>query len=48
MTNLLKQQLSVVKSTLGTINETLSDMEYNESVVRTGLRQMKTYTDSVV
>jgi hypothetical protein len=47
MTSLLKQQLSVVKSTLGAINETLSDMEY-ESVVRTWLRQIKTYIDSVV
>jgi hypothetical protein len=48
MTNLMKQQLSVVKSTLGAINETLSDMEYNESVVRSGLRQIKIYMDSVM
>jgi hypothetical protein len=48
MTSLLKQQLSVVKSTLGAVNETFSDMEYNESVVRTGLHQIKTYMDSVV
>jgi hypothetical protein len=48
MTSLLKQQLSVVRSTLGAVNETLSDMEYNESVVRTGLHQIKTYMDSVL
>jgi hypothetical protein len=47
MTHLLKQQLSVVKSTLGAINETLSDVEYNESVVRTGLRQIEKYISSM-
>ena len=48
MTNLLKQQLSVVKSTLGAINETLSDMEYNEDVVKRGLSQIKAYVESVI
>jgi hypothetical protein len=30
LTELVKQQLIVVKSTLGTFNETLTDVEYNE------------------
>jgi tetrahydromethanopterin S-methyltransferase subunit F len=32
MTSLMKQQLSVVKSSLGAINNTLSDVEYNEKL----------------
>jgi hypothetical protein len=47
ITNLLKQQLYVVKSSLGAINDTLSDMEYNEAKVREGLLQVKNYIELV-
>ncbi|PNF43795.1 hypothetical protein B7P43_G09756 [Cryptotermes secundus] len=48
MTNLLKQQLSEVKSTLGAINETLSDTEYIKEVVKMGLSQIKACVESVI
>jgi dethiobiotin synthetase len=41
MTKLLKQQLVIVRSTLGTINSTLIDMEYNQEKVKNGLVQIK-------
>jgi hypothetical protein len=47
ITKLLKQQLFVVKSSLGAINNTLTDMEYNEEKVKTGLTQIKNYLESV-
>jgi hypothetical protein len=47
ITNLLKQLLYVVKSSLGAINDTLSDMEYNEAKVREGLLQVKSYIEQV-
>jgi hypothetical protein len=34
MTTLLKQQLYVVKSSLGAVNNTLADVEYNERVLQ--------------
>ena len=36
MDTLLKQQLSVVKSSLGAVNNTLTDVEYNESLLKEG------------
>ena len=47
LTDLLKQQLYVVQSSLGAINETLTDMEYNEGKVREGLAQLQHYVDSL-
>lgn len=47
ITTLLKQQLIVVKSSLGSINSTLTDMEYNEEKVKTGLLQLKSYLEAV-
>jgi hypothetical protein len=41
------KQVIVVKSTLGTVNETLSDMEHNEVKVRDGLNQIRNYIESV-
>ena len=41
LTQLMKQQLMIVKSTLCTFNETLTD-EYNESKMREGLSQLQT------
>jgi len=43
LTQLVKQQLIIVKSTLCTFNETLTDVEYNEIKMREGLRQLQTY-----
>ena len=44
----LKQQLTVVKSSLGVLNETLSHMVYNEDRFREGLTKLQHYVDSVV
>lgn len=43
LTQLLKEQLIVVKSTLGTINETLTDVEYNEQKMREGLNTLQSH-----
>lgn len=48
LTHLLKQQLTIVRSTLGAINETLLDVTYNEDKMRAGLIQLRDYVDSVV
>jgi hypothetical protein len=36
-TDLLKQQVYVIKSTLGALNDTLADMEHNDKLVKKGL-----------
>ena len=43
LTQLMKQQLMIVKSTLCTFNEMLTDVEYNEIKMREGLSQLQTY-----
>jgi hypothetical protein len=43
MTKLLKHQVFVVKFSLGIVNNTLTDMEYNQEKVMKGLMQMKNY-----
>ena len=43
LTQLQKQQLIIIKSTLCTFNETLTDVEYNEIKMREGLSQLQTY-----
>jgi hypothetical protein len=48
LTLLLKQQRTVVKSALGAVNETLSDMAYRENNVTGGLKQLLHYVDSEV
>ena len=35
-TDLLKQQVYVIKSTLGALNDTLADMEHNDKLVKKG------------
>jgi hypothetical protein len=45
VTSLMKQQLSIVKATLGTFNETISDMEYNNQVINNGLNNLKSYME---
>jgi len=44
LTELMIQQLLLVKSTLCTFNETLTDVEYNEIKMREGLSHLQTYT----
>jgi len=46
-TDLLKQQVYVIKSTLGALNDTLADMEHNDKLVRKGLSDIQTYLDTL-
>jgi len=46
-TELLKQQVSVIKSTLGASNVTLADVAYNDKLVRDGLTDIQIYLDSL-
>jgi hypothetical protein len=41
----MKQQLTIVKATLGAFNKTISDLEYNSQVTRDGLRKLKSYME---
>ena len=43
LTQLLKKQLIVVKSALGTVNATLTDVEYNERKMREGLGALQSH-----
>jgi hypothetical protein len=43
ITELLKEQLYVVKSSLGSVNNTLTDIEYNQEKVRKGLHDITDY-----
>jgi hypothetical protein len=45
MTSLMKQQLSIIKASLGTVNSTISDMEYNDHVIQEGLSSLKSYME---
>jgi hypothetical protein len=47
LTNLLNQQFVTVKSTTEAINETISDVEYNEAKVREGLIQVESCVEPV-
>jgi hypothetical protein len=47
MTTLMKQQLSVVKSSLGAINTTLTNVEYNEKLLREGISKVTNYTNTL-
>lgn len=46
-TDLLKQYVYVIKSTLGALNENLADIEHNDKLVRKGLSDIQTYMDTV-
>jgi hypothetical protein len=48
MTDLLKQQPYVVKSSLGAINDCLSGIVYNEAKMRNRLLQVKDYIERFV
>jgi hypothetical protein len=43
MTTLLKQQLNVIKSSLGTVNSTLTDIEFNEQSIKERMARNKDY-----
>jgi hypothetical protein len=45
---LMKQQLSIVKASLGTVNETISDMEYNNGLVQKGLTELRQYMEGFI
>jgi len=44
---LLRQQLSVVKSSLGAVNNTLTDVEYNENLLMEGISRVIKYMDTL-
>jgi hypothetical protein len=48
MTSLMKQQLSIVEASLGTFNETISDMEYSSQVFRNRLINLKSYMERFI
>jgi hypothetical protein len=45
ITELLKQQVYVIKSTLGALNLTLADVKQNDKLVKQGLTDIQTYLD---
>jgi hypothetical protein len=47
LTALMKQQLSVVKSSLGAVNNTLSDVEYNEELLKQGMSKVTKYIETL-
>jgi hypothetical protein len=47
MTSLMKQQLTIIKASLGTFNDTVSDMEYCK-IVKDRLFGLKTYMDRFI
>jgi len=44
---LLKQQLSVMKSSLGAVNNTLIDMAHNEDILKEGVRKVTDYMNTL-
>jgi hypothetical protein len=46
-TDLLKQQVCVVRSTLSAFNATLADVAHNDGLVRKGLADIQTYLDTL-
>jgi hypothetical protein len=47
MSTLLKQQLSVVRSSLGAVNNTLADVEYNEHLLKEGISRVTKYMNTL-
>jgi hypothetical protein len=45
ITGLMNQQLSIIKTSLGTVNSTISDMEYNNQVIKEGVSSLKSYLE---
>jgi len=46
-TELLKQQVYVIKSTLGALNITLAEVTHNDKLVKQGLVDIQAYLDSL-
>jgi hypothetical protein len=44
---LLKQQLSVVRSSLGAVNNTLADVEHNENLLKEGMSRVTKYMNTL-
>ena len=44
---LLKQQLSAVRSSLGAVNNTLTDVEYNENLLKEGINRITKYMNTL-
>ena len=47
MNTLLKQQLSVIRLSLGAVNSTLADVEYNENLMKEGINRITKYMNSL-
>jgi hypothetical protein len=47
MNTLLKQQLSVVRSSLGAVNNTLAGVEYNENLLKAGISRFIKYMNTL-
>ena len=47
MNTSLKQQLSVVRSSLGVVNNTSADVEYNESLLKEGINSVTKFTNTL-
>ena len=47
LTHLLRQQLTIVRSTLGAVNNTLTDVFYNERKMKNGLLQLQHYVNAM-
>ena len=47
MNTLLIQQLSIVRSSLGAVNNTLADVEYNENLLKEGVSRVAEYMNTL-
>jgi len=45
MSTLLREQLSVVRSSLGAFNNTLADVEHNENLLKEGINKVTKYME---
>jgi hypothetical protein len=48
ITDLMKQQLSIIKASLGIFNETISDTEYNNRLIKKWMKELKNYMERYV
>jgi hypothetical protein len=48
LTNLMQQQLSIVRASLGTFNETISDLKYKSQVTQKGPIKLKSYMERLI
>ena len=45
MSTVLREQLSVVRSSLGAVNNTLADVEHNENLLKEGINRVTKYME---